>query len=180
MAILQDTLINGNVIRTRDTTYNASSTPATNFDTMGGTKIVADSIGATAPIGYFPYCFGNLFLGSAGATSSSNTEVTESNLRYLSGIQISSGSVALNLVPLNYDYQTKQRNYTFSACLGSSSAPWKYLYLGHFKDNSNSTCYSSYLQGTSYGIEIFYQETVQHLPVFILIIILLRLVQGIV
>lgn len=152
MAILQDTLINGNV-RTRDTTCVTSTTPTTNFDDMGGTKIVADGIGATIPSSRFYHCFGNLFLGSVCTTNlSANTEVTESHLYYLSGIQISVDPGGSHLTPSNYYYQTKQRNYSLNTTLGTGSAPWTYLYLGSY--NSNNVYYGGSLKGTSSGIMI--------------------------
>ena len=155
MAILQDTLINGNVIRTRDTTCVASTTPTANFDAMGGTKIVADGIGATIPSGSY-HCYGNLFLGSVCTTNlSANTEVTESDLYYLSGIQISVNPGGGYLSPSNYYYQTKQRNYDFSTNLGTPYAPWKNLYLGTVKDSSAGTYYYSSLSGNSSGIQIY-------------------------
>ena len=154
MAILQDTLINGNVIRTRDTTCNTTTSPTTNFDSMRGTKIVADGIGATIPSGSY-FCYGNLFLGSVSTTNlSANTEVTESNLSYLSGIQISVNPGGGYLNPVNYAYQTKQRNYGLNTSLGTTSAPWTHLYLGTVRDSSAGTYYYESLRGTTSGIQI--------------------------
>lgn len=153
MAILQETLINGNV-RTRDTTFISDSMPATNFDTMGGTKIVADNIGALA-LRSGPPCYGNLFLGSVGTASmSANTEVTEADLQNLSGIQIATVQQTSYLLPLFYNYKTKKRDYYFTSQLGASYAPWNYLYLGELRDSSTGSYYSSSLQGTSSGIMI--------------------------
>lgn len=154
MAILQETLINGN-IRTRDTTFNTRTTPPRNFDDMGGTKIIADNIGATRPTETY-YCSGNLFLGSVGTTLISDNieEVTESSLYYLGGIQVNVNTADLSLIPSNYNYQTKQRNYSFRTNLGINSAPWMYLHLGELRDSSTGSYYSSYLRGTSSGIQI--------------------------
>ena len=154
MAILQDTLINGNV-RTRDTTYIIDTTPPTNFNSMGGTKIIADNIGTITTHGN--PCFSTLFLGTVCTLPLAlNTEVTESNLYYLNGIQININSVGGGLIPLNYNYQTKQRNYSYGMSLGTHAAPWTQLYLGTAKSISDGTYYYfSELSGTSSGIQIF-------------------------
>lgn len=90
---------------------------------MGGTKIIIDNVGAIAS-GGSPYCYGNLFLGSVCSGSIlDNTEVTEADLAYVGGIQITVVPQGSYLIPVNYNYQTKQINYFVSKYLGTSYAP---------------------------------------------------------
>ena len=130
MAILNDTIINGD-IRGRSPVFNVTQQPPSNFNMMYGTKIISDSVGAsTGSTG--GYSYGNLFLGSVCTSSiASNSEVTESDLQYVSGVSIASSPGGFTIFPCNYNYKTgaEYSKATFNSTLGSSSYCWSGIYV---------------------------------------------------